>query len=72
MVHMKRHPSAKGRARISDSAGGADPYTSTLAERPRVSKRKQVDHSGPAVTDEQPTWEWTVQGLELTDRQQDS
>ena len=69
---MKRRPSLKGRARFSDSIGAAESFTSTLTDGPRVTRRKQIERLDPAVEDSQSTWEWTIQGLDFTDRHQDS
>jgi hypothetical protein len=51
---MKRRPSAKRRATLSDSS---DEYVTSQIDRRREPRRKPIEYVDSPVADEPPTWE---------------
>ena len=66
---MKRQPSIKGRRRLSDSADGADPYTSASIESPRGPRRKRLERPDSRAADAQQNWDWDDAELEIVGQQ---
>ena len=65
---MKRHPSIKRRALLSDSVEAVDQYRSASIEPPRSARRKRAKYLDPAA-DGQGSREWDATALEFEEPQ---
>jgi hypothetical protein len=62
-IHMKRQPSSKRRATLSDSAD--DQYVTSQIDPRRRSRKKPVEYRDSPVTDDESTWDREGAELEI-------